>query len=229
MVLHLPHGEGGFGVPFNCVTKDDAFYTSTSRFVSWIGVFPQERQELCLPKDNLRDSSSWSSSPLVLLRDLNTKLISQYDGKEVCAPSQSQGNIGASAPSQSQGNVGASARLDSQNGVSQHQEDVPLVLPQLNCLFQASFAWDENSSSNAGVTVIPSQFKVTQKILLHCQPFRDLKLKLVGSRRSEQLSLRSQQRIVATVEESVLRMEMTGLESQEEDAPKRVLFFKPMS
>ena len=34
---------------------------------------------------------------------------------------------------------------------------------------------------------------------------------------------------MATVEESVLRMEMTGLESQEEDAPKRVLFFKPMS
>ncbi len=41
--------------------------------------------------------------------------------------------------------------------------------------------------------------------------------------------MRSQQRIVATVEDSVLRMEMAGLESQEEDAPKRVLFFKPMS
>jgi hypothetical protein len=33
---------------------------------------------------------------------------------------------------------------------------------------------------------------------------------------------------VATVEESVLRTEMTGLESQEEDVPKCVLFFKPM-
>ena len=41
--------------------------------------------------------------------------------------------------------------------------------------------------------------------------------------------LRSQQRIVATVEESVLRMEMTVLESQEEDDPNRVLFFKSMS
>jgi hypothetical protein len=39
----------------------------------------------------------------------------------------------------------------------------------------------------------------------------------------------SQQRVVATVEESVLKTEMTGLESQEEDAPKRLLFFKPMS
>jgi hypothetical protein len=51
----------------------------------------------------------------------------------------------------------------------------------------------------------------------------------VGSRRAEQLALRSQQRIVATVEDSVLRTEMAGLESQEEDAPKRILFFKPMS
>ena len=31
MVLHLPHAEGGFGVPLNCVTKDSAFYTTTSR------------------------------------------------------------------------------------------------------------------------------------------------------------------------------------------------------
>jgi hypothetical protein len=74
-----------------------------------------------------------------------------------------------------------------------------------------------------------TQFKVTQQILLHWQPFRDLKLKFIGSRRAEQLSLRSQQRVVATVEESVLRMEMSGLESQEEDTPSRVLFFKPMS
>ena len=34
---------------------------------------------------------------------------------------------------------------------------------------------------------------------------------------------------MATVEESVLRTEMAGLESQEEDAPKRVLFYKAMS
>ena len=50
-----------------------------------------------------------------------------------------------------------------------------------------------------------------------------------GSRRAEQLSLRSQQRVVTTVEESVLKTEMAGLESQEEDAPKRLLFFKSMS
>ena len=107
MVLHLPHAEGGFGVPFNCVTKDAAFYTTTSRFVGWIGAFSQERQELWFPNDDLRDSSSWSSPPLVLLRVIHTTLLTQYDLKEVCAPSQSQVN------------VGASSRLSSQDGVSQ--------------------------------------------------------------------------------------------------------------
>ncbi len=88
---------------------------------------------------------------------------------------------------------------------------------------------DESSASNADVTAIPSQFKVTKQILLHWQPFRDLKVKYVGSRQVEQLTLHSQQRIVATVEESVLKTEMSGLESQEADDPKRILFFKSMS
>jgi hypothetical protein len=98
MVLHLPHPESGFGVTFNdvtnpvrlAVTKDDAFCTTTSRFVVWVGVFSQERQELLFPKDDLRDSSSWSSPPLMILRDIHSKLITQYDFREVCAPSQSQ-------------------------------------------------------------------------------------------------------------------------------------------
>jgi hypothetical protein len=80
-----------------------------------------------LPKDNLRDSSSWSSLPLVLLRDIHDNLIAQYDCKEVCAPSQSQSNIGTSV------------RLRSQDGVSQQQETSPLSLPQLNRLFEVSF------------------------------------------------------------------------------------------
>ncbi len=103
------------------------------------------------------------------------------------------------------GNGGASDRLSSQDGVPQQQEPAPLSLPQLNRLFEASFARDEISVSNAGVSVIPSQFKVTQQILLHWHPFQDLKLKLVGSRRAEQLSWHSQQDIVTTVEESVLQ------------------------
>ena len=87
---------------------------------------------------------------------------------------------------------------------------------------------DESSVSNDDVPVIPSQLKVTHQILSHWEPFRDLKSRFVDSRRTEQLSLHSQQRMVATVEDSVLRMEMAGLESLEEDDPKRILYYKPM-
>jgi hypothetical protein len=61
-----------------------------------------------LSKNDLRDSSSWSSPPLMLLRDVHSKRITQYDCKDVCAPSPSQVN------------TGAGARLSSQDGVSQH-------------------------------------------------------------------------------------------------------------
>ncbi len=88
---------------------------------------------------------------------------------------------------------------------------------------------DESSASTADAVVIPSQHKVTAQILSHWQPFIDLKLSYAGSRRAEQLSLRLQQRIVATVEDSVLWTEMAGLESQEGDAPPRIPFYKPMS
>jgi hypothetical protein len=172
---------------------------------------------MLLPKDDLRDSSSLASPPLVLLRDIHSKLLTQYDYTEVCVPSPSQVN------------TGASARLSSQDGVSQQQETTSLSLPQLNRLIEASFVRDESSDSNADATVIPSQHRVTQQILSHWQPFQDLKLMFTGSRRAEQLSLLSQQRVVATVEESVLKTEVAGLESQEEDAPKRILFFKAMS
>jgi hypothetical protein len=131
MVLHLPHAEGGFGVTFNDVTIDAAFYTTTSRFVAWFGAFSQERQKLWLPKDDLRDSSSWTSPPLVLLRDIHTKLITQYDCKEVCVPSQAQVNVGADAgpSSQSQVNIGTGPRPSSQDDISQFKEPVPLSIP----------------------------------------------------------------------------------------------------
>ena len=97
---------------FNDVTKDAAFYTTTSRFVAWLGAFTQERQELWLPKDDLRDSSSWSSPPLMLLRDIHCKLLNQFDCKEVCVSSPSQVN------------GGADSRLNSQDGISSHPPTV---------------------------------------------------------------------------------------------------------
>ncbi len=131
--------------------------------------------------------------------------------------------------SPSQVNTGGSGGLSSQDGVTQQQETTPLCIPQLNRRIEASFVWDESSVSNADVAVIPSQHRVTQQILSHWKPFQDLKLMFTGSLRAEQLSLRSQQRILATVEDSVLRTEMAALESQEEDTPKSISFFKTMS
>ena len=84
MVLHLSYPEGGYGVTFNDITKDVVFNTTTSRFVVWLGDFSQERHRLWLTKDDLRNSSSGSSSPLLLLRDIHRKVLTQYDWKQVC-------------------------------------------------------------------------------------------------------------------------------------------------
>jgi hypothetical protein len=46
MCLHLAHAHGGFGVSFNEVSWDAAFYTTTTRCVAWMGAFSQERQGL---------------------------------------------------------------------------------------------------------------------------------------------------------------------------------------
>ena len=75
MVLHLPHAEGGVGATFNDITKNATFYTSTSRFVAWLGAFPQDRLVLWLPQDDVQDFFSWSSPPLVLLRDIYSDLL----------------------------------------------------------------------------------------------------------------------------------------------------------
>jgi hypothetical protein len=85
----------------------------------------------------------------------------------------------------------------------------------------------------------PATFSLHRFIINNNKPFSlysfiinlihsNLELKFIGSRRQEQISSHCQQRVVATVEESVLRMEMAGLESQEEDVPKSVLFYKTM-
>ncbi len=137
---HLPHTEGGFGVTFKDITKDAAFYATTSRFVVCLGVFSQERQGWWLPKDDLQDSSSWSSSPLLLLRDIHSKLLTQYNCKEDCVSSPSQTH------------VGARGGLSSQDSVSQLQEDVVLFVPQLNRLHEVSIVRGEDAS-NVAVTV----------------------------------------------------------------------------
>ena len=111
--------------------------------------------------DDFQDSSSKSSPPLLLLRDIHSKLLADYSCKEV------------SDPSQSQAQVGASGGLSSQDGDAQQQEAAPLLLPQLNRLSQAYHVRGEDASN---MPTIPSQHRVTMQILDHWQPFRDLKL-----------------------------------------------------
>ena len=102
MVHHLPDTEGGFGVTCNDVTKEVSFYTTTSRFVAGLGAFSQERQSLWLPKDDLKDPSTWSSPPRVLLRDIHDGLLAKYDCKDTMPPPASAGGE-SSCRSQSTG------------------------------------------------------------------------------------------------------------------------------
>jgi hypothetical protein len=181
----------------------------------WPGLVlsPQERQGLWLPKDGLEDCASSSSPPLVLLRDIHTGLLANYDCKDT-------------APPPAQPDARACPRSNSQDGVSQEQEAARLFLPQLNRLHEAYIVRGEDASN---VAAIPAQNRLTHQILHHFQQLKDLKETFAVSRRAEQLCLRTKQRVVATVEESVLRTEMENFESQEEDAPKRVLWYTPMS
>ena len=119
--------------------------------VTWFGAFSQERQRLWLPKDNLKDSSTWSSPPLVLFRDIHDSFLAKYDCKDSVSP-----------PTQ----PGARARpaRDSQDGLDgvSQQEVVPLFLPQLNQFHELSFVRGEDASN---VVAIPTQHRVTQQIL----------------------------------------------------------------
>ncbi len=146
MVLHLPHEDGGFGVTFNDITMDAAFYITTSRFVAWLGAFSQERQGLWLPKDDLKDSSSWSSPPLVLLRDTHNGLLANYDCKD-------------SAPPPAQPGARARPGSNSLDGVSQQEEAAPFFLPQLNRRHEAYIVRGEDASIVA-VAAIPLRIRL---------------------------------------------------------------------
>ena len=152
MVLHLSHVKGGFGVTFNDVTKDDAFYTTTSRFVTWFSAFSQE---LVVVQGKQQDSVSWSSSPRVLLWDIHSHLIVNHDCKDTVPP-------------QSQSDTRARVGHSQQDGDVHHQEDDPLFLPQLTNLHEAYHVRGEDASN---IPNIPFQHRVTMCILKHWNPF----------------------------------------------------------
>ena len=132
---------------FNDITKDAVFHTTTSRFVTCPGAFSQERQTLWLSKDDLKDSSIWSSPPLVLLHDIHDGLLTQNDCKDSVSPPPQSG-------------VRARPAQDGLDGESQQETD-PLFLPHLNHLHDLSIVWGEDDSN---VVDIPTQHRVTQQI-----------------------------------------------------------------
>ena len=81
---------------------------------------------------------------------------------------------------------------------------------------------------DASKVTIPDQKTLTHQILSLCQTFKDLMQTFEVSRRAEQLRLHTHQRVVDTVEDSGLSVEMGTLETQEEDVPNRILWYKPL-
>jgi tRNA(Arg) A34 adenosine deaminase TadA len=89
---HRPHfssvtsTQRFYPVTLNNITKDTAFYTTTSHFVPCLGAYSQERQGLWVVVAHGCSSGpvpeSWSSSPLLLLRGIHSKLLPEYNCKE---------------------------------------------------------------------------------------------------------------------------------------------------
>ncbi len=70
-------------------------------------------------------------------------------------------------------------------------------------------SWLSTGSRSNAVAILAQHRVITQ-----WQPFKDLKQTFAVSCRAQQLLLHTQQDVVATVEDSVLRVEMGALESQ---------------
>ena len=80
----------------------------------------------------------------------------------------------------------------------------------------------------SNTVTIPVQYRVTQQIISRWKSFKDILRTFVVSRLTEQLRLHTEHRVVSTVEDSTLCVEKSVLESQEEDTPKRTLWYKPL-
>jgi hypothetical protein len=115
-------------------------------------------------------------------------------------------------PPEVENGTGDSVARSQQDGDAQQQQAGSVFLSQLNRLHEAYFVRGEDASN---VAAIPTQNKLIHQILSMWQHFKDLKQTFADSRRSEQLLLRAQQRVVGTVEDSVLRTDIAILVSQE--------------
>ena len=111
-----------------------------------------------------------------------------------------------------------------------------LSFPQLNRLHEAyKRSQDASSASSSSQDqqppkpTIPTQKRVTQQLSTHWAPFKALRQSYAGSRFEQQLQLHLPQKHKATEQDSALRVEMTGLEEQTDNAKPRELWWKPLS
>ncbi len=132
MVLHLPHAHGGFGVQSNQITRHAAFYTTTARFVAWMGRFSPALQRAWIPTARLDDSSTWVSPPLSMLKEIHHRLLADYNCEEdtqqssqAAADSQDAMSDGAGA-----GGVGGAALQPQQQQQPQQQPQQQQQQPQ---------------------------------------------------------------------------------------------------
>ena len=230
MVLHLPHEHGGFGVTHNTVSRHAASYTTNARFVAFLGTFALPAQQAWLPGNELNDPSTWVAPPLCTLKRLHQSLVQDFnctDQPAAVLPSQ-PGAGGAAA--------GAGAAQQPQPAGPQDNGDGQLVLPQLNRLHEAykrsqvaSSASSSSQDQQPPKPTIPTQKRVTQQLSTHWAPFKALRQSYAGSRFEQQLQLHLPQKHKATEQDSALRVEMTGLEEQADNAKPRELWWKPLS
>ena len=64
MRLHESHDEGGFGIPNNTFTRRAAAYTTSARFLAFLGTFACRAQQVWLPGNDLQDPPTWDASAL---------------------------------------------------------------------------------------------------------------------------------------------------------------------
>ena len=185
--------------------------SSTSRFVTWIGVFSQDRHVLWLSKDDLQESVSWSSPPLAILRDIHSGLLPNYDCKD-------------STPPQSQ--PGGSARLGPTRKTGIHISRRTVISLFRNSTVSMSYSLCGERTFPTCPPSLPRrelQHKSSTTGDLSRYSNRSLSSRTVLSS-----SVFVRNNVSSPLLRTLLRTELGELESQEEDAPNRVVCHKPI-
>ena len=68
-------------VEVNTIARKAAFYTTTARFIAFVGSLPSANQQLWIP-DDLTTPLDWVSPPLLTLRSIHTDLLAKFNCTE---------------------------------------------------------------------------------------------------------------------------------------------------